>query len=229
MREKPKTWACGITTVPIRYNTTFPLTVASLTDAGFDKPRLFVDGEILVSPFLPLESTKHTPQIGLGGNWILALWELYARNPLADFFAIFQDDIVVCQNLRKYIERCPYPRRGYLNLITYPTVAEVIPETQGWHQSNQRGRGAQALVFDGDAVRTLLSSKYLVNRPMGKYHGKKNIDGTILESMKEANFQEYVHRPSLVDHQEGPSVIGQHQQPKITAYEPEFNPLSLLH
>ncbi len=41
---KPKRWMYGVTTTPTREEDLFPRTLASLKNAGFDNPWLFIDG-----------------------------------------------------------------------------------------------------------------------------------------------------------------------------------------
>jgi hypothetical protein len=118
------TWAYGVTTIPLRRTDYLPKTLESLARAGFDRPRLFVDGsqsDVRYRDFGELETTFHYPAVRLYGNWILALWELFLRNPGAQRYALFQDDLLACTNLRQYLERVPYPKGGgYLNLFSSP-------------------------------------------------------------------------------------------------------------
>lgn len=209
-------WAYGITCTPARKETLLPRTIASLKMAGFTDPRLFVD--CLPHQDLPkwlemgLPITSHWPKINVFANWSLALGELYLRSPEAERFAIFQDDILVCSNLRSYLDECKYPDGpfnsetppGYWNLYSTPRVNElgrkVVAGKQGWFLSQQNGRGALALVFSRQAVITLLSSPFFIQRPLDKIRGWRYVDGGILESFKQAGWKEYVHYPCLVGH-----------------------------
>jgi hypothetical protein len=217
-RKAAKKWAYGITTVPMRLQTTFPLTLASLSAAGFDTPRLFVDGaqtgqtdrvnpansrEIIDADYrkFGLEVTTHYPKIRAYGNWILALGELYLRNPNMDRYAIFQDDVIAYRNLRAYLDSCDYPDNGYWNLYSYPPPkGTALPNSRGWHLSNQKGKGALGLVFSLQAVRTLLLHQHLVDRARDPNDGWKKIDGGVVDAMLKAGGREYVHNPSLVQH-----------------------------
>jgi len=196
-------WAYGVTTVPMRMNELLVRTLHSLVDAGFDKPRLFIDG--LADPMqyvnsFGLEVTCRYPTIRTMGNWALGLAELYIRNPSADRYAMFQDDLIASRNLRQYLERTSYPEKGYQNLYTFPINLRLAKGCIGWFPSNQRGLGAVALVFSREAVTTLLRQTHFVTRPQDAQRGWKSIDGGIVESMKQAGFREHVHNPSLVQH-----------------------------
>lgn len=193
-----------MTTVLSRLDDLLPRTLASLAAAGFDQPRLFVDGERDVSVYIDrfgLEVTNRYPLLRTFGNWWLALAELYVRTPLADRYAVFQDDFVTYRNLRLYLEACPYPVRGYWNLYTFPVNQALCPAGHtGWYPSNQLGKGAVALVFDRETVLTLLASRYMAERPQDLHRGHRSVDGGIVTALTQVGWREYVHSPSLVQH-----------------------------
>jgi hypothetical protein len=172
-------------------------TLASLTSAGFDSIRVFEDNGI--RPF---------------GNWLLGLAEIIIREPMADYYAMFQDDIIASKNLRAYLERtCPVDARGYWNLFTFPENHHFSifdraggrrPEQiVGWYESNQLGKGAVALVFHREAAVRLLGRPYMWNRPKDPDRGWRNIDGGVVQAMvlePRDGWREFVHNPSLVQH-----------------------------
>lgn len=225
-------WAYGITTVPSRCGELFPRTLASLVKAGFDKPRLFIDGAIDGRDYekYGLETTTHYPNLRTAGNWILSLHELYLREPRAERYAIFQDDFVTCLNLRAYLDRCDYPAKGYWNLYTFPVNQALAPEGKtykGFYPSNQRGKGAVALVFNQEAVCTLLSQKRFVDRFQDEKRGHQAVDGGIIDSFNKVGWREYVHNPSLVQHTGLVSSMG-HNNPLAESFPgEEFDLLSL--
>ena len=160
-----------------------------------------------------LQVTHRNPRTRAYGNWLLAMWELFLRNPQADRYAIFQDDLVMYRNLRSYLDAAYYPEKGYLNLYSFP-VNEAVADGQdyvGWYKSNQKGQGAVALVFDADAVDALLNSRMLftaARKKKQKGGRHKNIDGKIANAMKNAGWMECVHSPGLVQHIGEKSVAG---------------------
>jgi len=229
-------WAYGVITVSQRLNTTLPRTLESLKRAGFDKPRLFVDGvrsAESISKRFGLEVTARYPVVKTFANWVLALWELYVRNPVSRWYILFQDDILACRNLRQYLERCSYPaRKAYFNLYTYPQNQECVPSPNyvGWYQSNQKGLGALALMFDRDAVIDLLSSDHMVTKPTDLNRGWEAVDGAVVVSLKNAGYREYVHMPSLVQHTGvGISTMGKKKRSLAPSFPGEnFDALKLL-
>ena len=64
-------------------------------------------------------------------------------------------------------------------------------------------------MFSNEAVRLLLASKYIVDRPIEKRIGWRNVDGGVIEAFRhhDPKWQEYVHNPSLLLHQDGPSSL----------------------
>lgn len=209
-------WQCGVTTVEARRHDLLPRTLDSLVNAGFPLPRLFVDGSEDVEgyrrQFPTLLTTFRVPAVRAFANWALGLGELYLRDPKADRYAMFQDDIVCCKNLREYLDKVLYPAKGYWNLFTFMDNDVLVKgQSKGfmesaWSQPNsknrsihQMGRGALALVFDREAVVTLLTHWHMVRRAYGPYAWYR-IDGGVVEAMNQAGFKEHIHNPSLVQH-----------------------------
>lgn len=207
--ESTMLWAYGVTTVPERRKDLLPRTLASLVQAGFPAPRLFVDGEsnpLSWKEEFQLEVTTRYPQIRVHGNWVLALEELYIRQPSASRFAIFQDDFVTYRNLRPYLEQATRTEeKVYWNLYTFPMNQELAVDGTGqpvfgFYQSNQKGKGAVALVFTRQGVMDLLANRQLVDRPNDAKRGHKYIDGGVVHSLGSLGYKELVHNPSLVQH-----------------------------
>jgi len=243
LREsKPKDhkfiWAYGITTVPSRKDNLLKTTIESLKLAGWGEPWLFIDGENYNQAESWKESfpeisglTIHQPKLNAYGNWITSLWELYIRNPHAQYYAIFQDDFVAYRNLRTYLESLEYPINGYWNLLTFPQNQNKIPKDMiGWFKSNQQGLGAVALVFNKKMVLTLLASEHMVGRPCGDAHrAVKSIDGGVVTALSQkAGYIEYVHNPSLVQHIGKVSALGNAQHPKAPSFRGEEYDARLL-
>lgn len=232
-------WAYGITTVPERRDTLFPQTLQSLRQAGFANPRVFVDGGIDPKPYeeMGLQATMRHPKVMAFGNWILSLWELYVRDTKADRYAIFQDDVIFVRNLREYLDRQPFPEKGYWNLFSFMKANEALIEGKrhGWYPSDQYGRGALALIFNRDAVVQLLSAHCIAMKPQHASKGDRRIDGAVVTALAPTHkqpggvFTEFIHNPSLVQHIGDKSSLGNHNQPKAATFPGEaFDALSLL-
>lgn len=212
-------WAYGITTIPERRFKYLPRTIESLSKAGFDTPTLFVDGEPsdLYKEF-ELTTVFRSSQIRAYGNWILSLMELWIRYPRATRYAIFQDDIIVSNNLRQYLNKFPLTDRYYWNLFTFPQNEILKPPgiKHGWYPSNQRGRGALALVFSNNTVFRLLTSENIQAKPRAGRNPHRSIDGVVQTAATRKKILEFVHYPTLVQHIGTCSSIGnpRHDRPE---------------
>lgn len=239
--SKPIKWAYGVTTVPSRMQDLFPQTLSSLCDAGFDKPTIFLDGAnhklaVAYEERFKLEVVNHYPAIRTFGNWELALRELFIRNPTAHRYAIFQDDLVTYRNLRHYLERTTTLPNAYYNLYTFPQNQQLVPKepntnkyVEGWHKSNQMGRGAVGLVFDRLGVLTIMQGKLLAERPLDCLNGTSRVDGVVSDVLKKAGYTEYIHHPSLVQHLGFHSTMRSDKQEKAISFRGEnFDALQSL-
>jgi len=239
--KKKVKWTYGITTVPSRREDLLPRTIESLRLAGFENPWLFVDGcshEEAIELYERNDLFKgkiggvtvRNPKVNAYGNWVMALWELYVRNPKSDYFSIFQDDFVTYKNLRHYLETLKYPLNGYWNLLTFPQNQSKAPKGMtGFFLSNQNGLGAVALVFSKKAVMEILGSEHMAGRPQNQKKGIKSIDGGVVTAMKKVGWKEYVHNPSLIQHTGETSVLGNRKHPLAPSFKGEwFDALDLL-
>lgn len=205
-------WSYGVTTVPSRKESLLS-TFDSLRNAGFPHPRTFMDGGVSEA-FCP-RITYRSPPVNIYGNWLLGMMELYIRNPKADRYAMFQDDIECCIGLKDYLDSCSYPEFGYWNLYTAQENERIIRDKpQGWYESaetldakqylhgkSQTGRGAIALVFNRETLCILLQHSHMIQRiHQDDKKGWRNIDGAVVTAMNQLGYREYIHNPSLVQH-----------------------------
>lgn len=231
--DKQPVWAYGVTTVPERNPTPLRRTLISLKMAGFEYPTVFVDGDKNWTWWereLGLPVVCRYPRIRTYGNWILTLAELYIRKPNADFYAVFQDDLVCSKNLRQYLEAVPYPDKGYWNLYTFPQNHIRIQHRIGFSPATGwRGAGAVALVFDKRSVLIPLAHDHMVKRVRDPIRGHKYVDGGVVETMNLMGYTEYVHNPSLVQHVGLRSSSGNPRHPQSPSFRgEEFDLLTLL-
>lgn len=222
-------WSYGVTTVKQRLEDgLLERTLNSLRSAGFDNPRLFIDGDNSGFERFGLEMTHRNPVIRTFGNWYLALLELTIREPAADRYALFQDDFVTYLGLREYLELVPYPDKGYLNLYTFPCNQQRC-NGNGWFESDQFGKGAVAIVMDNEAAHVLLTQRHMADRAKDPIRGHRAIDGGIVDSFKKAGYKEYIHNPTLVQHTGHISSMGNSPHQQAVSFRGEqFNAMELL-
>ena len=224
-------WACGVTTVPSR-GPILLLTLNSILDAGFPVPRVFMDQP-------ELAGRSEAGSLGVFGNWCRATVELYIRNPEADRYVLFQDDIILCRNVRQYLESVRYLDQHYWNLYT---SADQVKTCDGFQESRecesgkiyhgkkqQGGRGALALVFSREVLQVLLASMRFVRWSCDPVRGHQNLDGVICESLNEVGYRELVHFPGLVEHRESVSTVKDKLYQRSSHFAGEqFDALQLL-
>ena len=197
-------WQCGVTTCSQRRCDPLPRTLASLKEAGFGGLRLFVDGVSDGFDDLRCETTYRMPQVGVVSNWWLALHELYARDRSADRYALFQDDLVCVRNLRQYLDGVALDDGHCWNLLTFRENEALMPTGRvGFFPSDQRGRGAVALVFPRKVAERMLTDGELLTRKE-----QRNLDGAVNRAMRRSRVVELCHNPSLVQHTGMVSVLG---------------------
>jgi hypothetical protein len=154
-------WAVGVTTSP-RRQPTLELCLDSIGRAGWDKPRLFLDGSARVpARYAHLVATWREERVGAWPAWYLALLELILKQPEADAYMLLQDDVVPYDrgSLRDYLERVLWPgeRPGLISL--FHTGHETTP---GWRRAETNWDwGAQAHVLSPGAARALVSDNEL--------------------------------------------------------------------
>ncbi len=234
-------WAYGVTTCAERLKTLLPRTLVSLRNAGFTDPLVFADGveQLTLPNYTVVCRGKSLKTVG---NFALGLWELLVRNPTASKFAMFQDDLIACSDLMRYLDTVRWPAKGYLNLYTFPQNQAVAPSAapgnagtcSGWFESKecnngplyhgkrvQKGLGALALCFTREAVVDLLSSRHLVERPIDACFPTSKLDGCIVTALAKEGWREYCHDPSLVQHIGVQSSMGNNRHPDAPSFKGE--------
>lgn len=221
-------WAYGVTTVPERKDTLLPRTLASLAAAGFDKPRLFIDGANSIEPWanLGLDLTLRYPRIRTHGNFVLGLYELFIRDPDADRYVMFQDDILCVKNLKEYLEVSTTHEKCFWSLFTFPINYDLAKGVRGWFRANQLGKGAVGLVFSREGLKLLVGHQHMVDRvenrkiePRNGWHvGEERVDGGVVESFKKSGWTEMCHNPSLTQHIGDQSTMGHMRYPEANSF-----------
>lgn len=219
MSQNDIKWSYGVTAVPERGDTLLIQTLDSLAAAGFDDPTVFVDGMSLSwspPPNMCKVVMRH-PKGGAFVNWCCALLHLYTTCPDSQFYALFEDDLIACEHLREYLEQTitndVLPEKMYWNLATHDQNLALCGPALGWYPSNQKGRGAVGLVFRNQGVKDLLTSNFLKELPI-----KPNTDGAIIEALRPLGYMEYIHNPSLVQHEGLISSMDGHKYPRFKAW-----------
>jgi hypothetical protein len=156
-------WAVGITTAP-RRRSTLEECLDSVTRAGWESPRLFVDGaDRLPQRYHQLSVTCRSESIGAWPAWYLALAELVLQQPAADAYLMMQDDVIFHdrESVREYLEQALWPGDRPAVVSLFYTGFDL---NAGWRSSpaQEWQWGAQALIFPPAIARALVADSDLI-------------------------------------------------------------------
>lgn len=191
-------WAVGILT-SARKSQTIIKTVKALEHAGWDAGIIFAEPQSYVNCGDNWDCVNRFRQIGIFGNWILGLYELFIRNIDADAFLMMQDDIIIAPNTRKYLESALWFTEGpHLVSLFGPNVADK-DESNSWRSTSKYGGGPASLVMSHETVQEILSSLI----PL-RYYGikrKTSFDDLGIFSLASSKkWPVYYPKPSIGDH-----------------------------
>lgn len=196
-------WAVGVTTAA-RDVETLPQCLDTLAHAGWEKPRIFVDGDVdIPSSFAGLPATFRHPGIGAWPSYYLAVAELLMREPAADAYLLVQDDVAFLEysGLRNYLESVLWPRRKR-GIASLYCPQPYTKSKRGWFRF--RGVwacGAQAFLFSRDAAQRFVGDTYTVlHRWSGAKHGTAGISCAIGQWASRRRVPLYYPTPSLAQH-----------------------------
>jgi hypothetical protein len=151
--SKPK-WTIGVITAPRKKGYYLDQTLRSLKNAGWSDIVVFAEPG---SP-IPDDFTGHVvhrrKQYGDWTNWASGLYELFLSEPDTDYFFMAEDDALVCQGAKWYLEQTipqlgefgslsiytpskyRHKSRGFFNccqgIETWSTVTVIMPHRSVW-------------------------------------------------------------------------------------------------
>ena len=179
-----RTWSVGVTT-SLRRRPTLEWTLDGLARAGWDRPRLFVDGPVTI-PHRHAECpvTYREPRIGAWPNFYLSLAELLMRDPEADAYLMVQDDVDFFDGvkLREYLESVLWPGDSPGPVSLYSCQLDARPAAGWTRHEHPWFLGAHAFIFPGDLARRFLADPVVMaHRRTGSYNGLANVDTVVGE------------------------------------------------
>jgi len=198
-----RSWAVGVTTAP-RAAATLSECVSSMQAAGWERPRLFVDGAVELPEALTAFPRSHRdPQIGAWPNYYLALAELLLRDPTADAYMLVQDDSLFCADsgMKQYLEHTFWPGRRPGIASLFCSRAYTQPRA-GWSEFRGVWRWcALAFVFSRGAAQRFLADLDVVgHRWSRRRNGMADISWRVGRWAADARVPVYFPTPSLVQH-----------------------------
>ncbi|MES2789464.1 MAG: hypothetical protein V4719_07570 [Planctomycetota bacterium] len=199
-----------MTTAPRRIPT-LAESLASVAAAGWSSLRLFAEpGSLIPKEWSHLPVSWRDQVLGAYPNWLMGLQELYLRQPHADAYLMFQDDLLMAADTRRYLEYAlwPNPEAGIVSL--YCPSHHGNAADAGFHRLDPGwgAWGALAYVFTPESLLGLLSDyRVQCHRRYGRANGLKNIDSVAGEWCLRTGRPYYVHVPSLLQHTGSASTL----------------------
>lgn len=195
-------WQVGVTTAPREGVSYLNQTVGSLHDAGWQDVRIFDDDAC---------------QLGPWRNFKRAAAALLEDAGRFDWFAIFQDDIMIAKNTREYVERCKTTRDALDlgNVLSLYTAGPHHNIEGGWiaianDDLPRKCYGALGVVMSRETIEDLLA-----HEEIGK-HVRNKTDFWIGKFCLITEREYLQHSPSLIKHMgEVSSLEGQQDTPKF--------------
>jgi hypothetical protein len=218
-------WGVAVTTAP-RTQPTLARCLASLHAAGWNRPRIMVDGDVSVPPeWRHLEVSLRQPRLGAWPNYYLTLVELLMRQPSAEAYLVIQDDTVFFEHpdLRDYVESILWPEPDLGIVSLFCSRAYARPDW-GWYRLREPlSWGALALIFDRETAIRLVSDSHVVrHRFSAGDAGLAHIDGLIGVWAHNTGTPVYLSSPSLSQHIGHTSSIWKDSQAFVNRRAAEF-------
>lgn len=205
------TWSVGVTTAP-RRQPTLAECLASLRDAGWNRPHVFAEpGVDLPAGFEELPFSRRHATLGAFPNWYLALTEMFFSAPQVEAYFLCQDDVIFAQGLRDYLEwnLWPAPEVGVVSV--YCPSHYAVGRSPGFcvEDYGDETWGALAYIFSNPSVRRFLAHPLpLDHRHHGRRKGLRQIDGIVGAWCRAEQLPYFVHNPSLAQHIGETSTLG---------------------
>lgn len=228
-------WSVGMTTAP-RRESTIERSLSSLAAAGWDRVRLFAEpGSMIPEGFRHLPVVWRESRLGAWANWLLALVQMYLREPAADAYFLVQDDVVYCRDLRSYLEQqlWPSPSAGVVSVYCSSKHDPGNEEAGFVRIPPQDGLiGAVACVFPTASVRSLLAFSGVHTHHLGSGPAaQRDIDGVVGRWAGARGREVHCHVPSLAQHVgeastiwDGLGAVGRRQAGRFVGEEAQAGP-----
>ena len=150
--------------------------------------------------------TRRATRLGAWPNWYLSLAELVMVDPLADCYGLFQDDVVLCKNARRFLERDLWPPKpvGVVSLYCpgiYHSGKSIHDYGPHLVAEGFGLVGALTFLFPAESARALLQdTNVMEHRLKGRRRGLCNIDAVVGRWAEETSRGVYFYSPSLASH-----------------------------
>lgn len=206
-------WSIGITSAARDINF-LPATIDTLQQAGWSGKDIRVFADHNCPPVEhDVEVVRRPTQLGAWKNWRQGLRDLLSGKPLADVYALVQDDIEVRSDTRGKIETMI--QQSPVSAVYTPYVSRkdatyLELRTAGWQQLRAGSTLCGACFF---AMASPFARHLNKTLPL-EVHENKHIDAYLGTYLLDNEFPLFVHRPSLLQHlADAHSTLGYKESP----------------
>jgi hypothetical protein len=189
-------WALGVTIAP-RRQPTHDETLDHIRAAGWDDFHLFTEPDVeLAARHDGLPRTRRPTRYYAWKNWFAALGELWERYPGRDAYGIIQDDVLLCRNIRAFLEEQLWPADD-CGVASVYCPSHYERDAPGWYarDTGLRLRPALTFFFPPASVESILAHPTTKGWPR-----RKNIDNAVGLWARETRRLPYFFSPSLAQH-----------------------------
>jgi hypothetical protein len=229
-------WAVAVTTAP-RKPATLERSLRSLAAAGFTDVRVFAEPGSTVPKWDVV--AVHERTLGPFQNWRTSLAALRDEKPDAEFYAVFQDDVLYSRGLKEFLESdlwfaddigfvSPYRSEGKKVKGRFIASEKYMDRREPLRERCRLGNGlwgALTYVMPRASVDVLLADEALKIR-------ERTIDLAIHPTLAAKGLRAWYYNPSLAEHMKGASSLdhgqGRGMNSGKTFRGEEFDCLSLL-
>lgn len=221
--RKPMVWCMGMLTAP-RRNPSIDAALLSYHSAGFDEIHIYAEPGSTRPTSAPHVWIEREYRHGCWRNTVQALRDMWARNPKAEAYALFQDDCVMMRDVRTFLEHdlWPSPTAGLVSIYS--------PDWSGYEDKNIKGIRMIKNNYMMGACGVILSNPCLnmiLNHPLSKdwrgtYRGRQDnpekkaaSDTWFSTVVREGGFNAFVYSPSLMQHFARFSALGHGSPDKL--------------
>lgn len=206
-------WAVGITSAP-RPVPTLHRCVESVMAAGF-APTVFAEpGTSIDGIGCPV--AVRTTRRGIWRNYVDTLRQLLAAHPDAQAIMVLQDDVVLCQGVREFLEHDLWPGLSPGMVSIYSPEEREAGGLPGVDRRTSGVIGLCAAIYPRHVAERLAQSQFAHDwrgvHAQGAHEPdplkKKAIDTGVCETLKAWGLPVYHYRPSLAQHIADVSSIG---------------------
>ena len=208
-------WAVGVITAPRKQGCYLERTLNSICKAGWQGLVLFAEPGSPIPASYQGDVVSRPKLFGDWTNWATGLYELLLSEPDAAYFAMFEDDVVVCRGAKSYLEYAIPCLEDFASLSIY-TPPVCHRKCQGFY-NNCRGWdtiGTQTVIMTHESVIRFFSDYQVQSHRFSKVGdpgtpycfidafpvGNTVKDAVIGRWAEKSKLPVFYHTPSLAQH-----------------------------